>query len=57
MTRLYPTSNEVFIPGVPAVEQDVDDKEEAKRLLSHSPPAFTTKPPKPEPKPAKPPEE
>jgi hypothetical protein len=44
MTRLYPTTNEAFINGVPAVEQEVDD-EEAERLLSHFPPAFTTEPP------------
>ena len=45
MVHLYPTSG-FYIPGVPAVEQDVD-AETAKELLAYSPPAFTTTPPGP----------
>lgn len=43
MTRHLRPTNDAFIPGVPAVEQDVDD-EEAERLLSFFPPAFTEAP-------------
>ena len=43
MTRLFPTSDG-FVPGVEAVEQDVSE-EEAERLLSFYPPAFTREAP------------
>ena len=47
MTRpsrtIYPAPD-AFIHGVPAVEQEVT-AEEAKRLLSYYPVAFTTEPP------------
>ena len=55
MVRLYPT-NDAFIPGVPAVEQEVDE-EEAERLLSFTPPAFATEVPVAEEPPAEPAQE
>lgn len=39
MKTIYPTGT-AFIPGVPAIEQEVSDKD-ARRLLKFSPPAFT----------------
>lgn len=41
--RLYPTGD-FYIPGVPAIEQDVSP-ERAAELLAYRPPAFTTDPP------------
>lgn len=43
LVRLYPT-RDAFIPGVPAIEQDVTP-ERAEELLAYQPPAFTTDPP------------
>lgn len=42
LTRLYPTAHS-YIPGVPAIEQDVDEARAAE-LLAYTPPAFTTDP-------------
>jgi hypothetical protein len=41
--HIFPAEG-AYIPGVPAIEQDVD-AETAKELLAYSPPAFTLKPP------------
>jgi len=41
--KIYPTGDH-YIPGVPAVEQDVD-RATARRLLAWTPPAFTAEPP------------
>lgn len=43
LTRIYPTGD-FYIPGVPAIEQDVTP-ERAAELLAYRPPAFTTDPP------------
>lgn len=42
LVRIYPTGDH-YIPGVPAIEQDVTP-ERAEELLTYHPPAFTTDP-------------
>jgi hypothetical protein len=55
LVTIYPTA-EAYIPGVPAIEQDVTP-ERAAELLAYRPPAFTTAPPgEPAPEPEGPPD-
>jgi len=55
LVRIFPTP-EAYIPGVPAVEQEVTP-ERAAELLAYHPPAFTTSPPgAPAPEPEGPPD-
>ncbi len=52
LIRIYPTAT-AYVPGVPAVIQDVTP-DRADELLAYRPPAFTLTPPAPAPAPIEP---